>query len=37
MIGCDQKKLVKVSCGRRHTMLLNEKGEVLACGSNEEG
>ncbi|EAS04756.2 chromosome condensation regulator RCC1 repeat protein (macronuclear) [Tetrahymena thermophila SB210] len=32
-----KQKYIDVSCGARHTMLLNQYGEVFACGSNEEG
>lgn len=32
-----KKRIVKVSCGKGHTLFLDEKGFVYSCGSNKYG
>jgi hypothetical protein len=33
----DESKIVKVTCGVKHTLFLTETGTVYACGSNDVG
>merc|ERR1719495_2538114 len=35
--GPDGKTIVAVAASKKHTLLLTSKGEVLACGDNQEG